>query len=447
MMKKEEYINEVTALIKNKTVRKDVKKELEAHIDDRIKYYLDAGYDEDVSVKRAVEMMGNPTEVAKSLEKLHNNTLWIIISAVSLFVFIIGLIYANFDYTFAYVNLVDFAETDVRNSIISIIIFCAATASFCFAVKAKSIIALKMYQIITFISPLLSIYALRPAAYHFISVFTDFPAALKTGEALFGNEAFYLFSDTFLKPDEAGAIAYILAWILWAFLIILVLAVASLHIVTGILSLIYVAKLKHEENCAKFERVLQRFTVFLIAVCAIMVIGTVAEIAHDSAIAIRSYQDYNLHKGEYYTEAKEKFDSIEIPVSKEDALLLANQYQDEYQIDYSYIIEHFYFLDIYNKYGQSISLYDHNEDGIYEEKHFFNDDAFDNGIEKDALKNLKTGSSIEDLYNIADFSSFVTYNVRESDNETHIEIRICDKRSNEYWLDYTNGKLVSSTVQ
>lgn len=439
MMKKEEYINEVTALIKNKTVRKDVKKELEAHIDDRIKYYLDAGYDEDVSVKRAVEMMGNPTEVAKSLEKLHNNTLWIIISAASLVVFIIGLIYANFDYTFAYVNLVDFAETDVRNSIISIITFCAATASFCFAVKAKSIIALKMYQIITFISPLLSIYALRPAAYQFISVFTDFPAALKTGEALFGNEAFYLFSDTFLKPDEAGAIAYILAWILWAFLIISVLAVASLHIVTGILSLIYVAKLKHEENCAKFERVLQRFTVFLIAVCAVMVIGTVAEIAHDSTIAIRSYQDYNLHKGEYYTEAKEKFDSIEIPVSKEDALLLANQ--DESQIAFYSILE------IYSCYGKTISLYDHNEDGIYEEKHFFNFDAFDNGIEKDALKNLKTGSSIEDLYNIADFSSFVTYNVRESDNETHIEIRICDKRSNEYWLDYTNGKLVSSTVQ
>lgn len=437
MMKKEEYINEVTALIKNKTVRKDVRKELESHIDDRIKYYLDAGYDEDVSVKRAVEMMGNPTEVAKSLEKLHNNTLWIIISAASLVVFIIGLIYANFDYTFAYVNIVDFAETDVRNSIISIITFCAATLSFCFAVKAKSIAALRIYGIISVISPLLSFYALRPAGYHFISVFTDLPASLKTGEAIFGNEAFSLFFEGFGISSS----------ILWFFLIILVFAVASLCIVTGILSLIYARKLKREENCDNFEDVLQRFTVFLIAVCAVTVVGTVAEITRDTSMAIKSYQDYNLHKDEYYTEAKEKFDSIDIPVSKEDALLLANQYQDEYQIDYSYIIEHFCFIEVYNCYGQTISLYDHNEDGIYEEKHFFNDDAYNNGIEKDALKNLKTGSSIEDLYNIADFSSFVIYNVRESDNETHIEIKICDKRSNEYWLDYTNGKLVSSTVQ
>lgn len=435
MMKKEEYINEVTALIKNKTVRNDVKKELEAHIDDRTKYYLDAGYDEDVSVKRAVERMGNPKEVAKSFEKLHNNTLWIIISTVSLFAYIIGLLYANFNYTFAYVNLADFAETDVKVSIISIITFCAATVSFCFAVKAKSIAALRMYGIISVISPLLSFYALRPAGYHFISVFTDLPASLKTGEAIFGNEAFYLFFEGFGISSS----------ILWFFLIISVLAVASLHIVTGILSLVYVRKLKREENCGNFEDVLQRFTVFLIAVCAVTVVGTGAEITRDTTMAIKSYQDYNLHKDEYYTEAKEIFDSIDIPVSKEDALLLANQYQDEYQIDYSYI-EYFYFLEIYNCYGQTIFLYDHNEDGIYEAKHFFNNNAYNKGIEKESLKNLKIGSSIEDLYNIADFSRFVTYNVRESDNETHIEIRICDKHRNEYWLNYTNGKLVSSTV-
>lgn len=444
MMKKEEYINEVTALIKNKAVRNDVKKELEAHIDDRTEYYLDAGYDEDVSVKRAVEMMGSPKDVAKSFEKLHNNTLWIIISAVSLFVYIIGLICANFNYTFAYVNLVDFAETDARVSIISIITFCAATVSFFFAVKAKSIAALRIYGIILVISPLLSFYALRPAGYQFISVFTDFPASLKTGEALFGNEAFYLFSEVLGKSQ--GVIANISTSILWVFLIILVLAVASLHIVTGILSLVYARKLKCEENCDNFEDVLQRFAVFLIAVCAVTVVGTGAEIARDTSMAIKSYQDYYSHKDDYYTEAKEKFDSIDIPVSKEDALLLTNQYQDEYQIDYSYI-EYFYFLDIYSIYGQSISLYDYNKDGIYEAKQFFNDNAYSNGIEKESLKNLKIGSSIEELYNIADFSCFVTYNVRESDNATHIEIRICDKHSNEYWLDYTNGKLVSSTVQ
>lgn len=430
MMKKEEYINEVTALIKNKAVRNDVKKELEAHIDDRTEYYLNAGYDEDVSLKRAVEMMGSPKDVAESFEKLHNNTLWIMISIASLFVYIIGLIYANFNYTFAYVNLVDFAETDARVSIISIITFCAATLSFCFALKAKSIAALRIYGIVSVISPLLSFYALRPAGYQFISVFTDLPASLKTGEALFDNEAFYLFFEGFGISSS----------ILWIFLIISVLAVASLHIVTGILSLVYASKMKHGENCGNFEDMLQKFTVFLIAVCAVTVVGTGAEITRDTSMAIKSYQDYYSHIDEYYTEAKEIFDSIDIPVSKEDALLLANQYQDEY------LIEYYNFLDIYSKYGHSIFLYDYDKDGIYEAKQFFNDNADNKGIEKESLKNLKIGSSIEDLYNIADFSRFVIYKVRESDNETHIEIIICDKRSNEYWLNYTNGKLVSSTV-
>lgn len=313
-MKREDYINEVTALIKNKTVRRDVRKEIEAHIDDRTKYYLDAGYGEEESTAKALERMGSPTEVAKDFEKLHNNELWITLSVISLFGYLSGMICGFFNPLFAYVNLVDFYEMDVKISIISVLTFCAATVSFVFAVKSKEIAVLRTYGIVSIISSLLSFYALRPAAYHFISVFTDFPAALKSGETIFGNEAFYLFVHTFTKADGNGTVKSILLWTL----IILVIVIASLHIITGIICLIYAKKLKNDEDCDTYENVLKVFISVLISVCIVTVIGTSAEIVRDKTIVFKSYfEDYS-HNDEDFTEAQEYSDSIKNSVSEED---------------------------------------------------------------------------------------------------------------------------------
>lgn len=325
MIKKDEYINEVTALIKNKTVRNDVKKELEAHIDDRTQYYLDAGYDEEISVKRAVEMMGSPEKVAKSLEKLHNNTLWIVLASVFLGVYIFGLIYAAYNSGgFAYINLVDLMETSVDCSIVSIITFCAATASFCFAKKAKSIGVLKAVGIAALLTPIVSVFALIPAGYHFISIFTDFPAAIKTGTAFFGGEAFYDFVNIIAPYDEVLSVFSLFIFIA---LFILSMAVAYTPVAAGFLFLVYEKKLRREENCSKYEHKLSIFMSLLIVICIITVIGTGAEIARDELISIRYQQEYDAHKDEYYTEAKAKFDSINLPVSKENALILADEYE------------------------------------------------------------------------------------------------------------------------
>lgn len=313
-MKRENYINEVTALIKNKTVRRDVRKEIEAHIDDRTKYYLDAGYSEEESTAKALERMGSPTEVAKNFEKLHNNELWITLSVISLLGYIIGMICGFFNPQFAYVNLVDFSEIDITVSIISILTFCAATVSFVFAVKSKEIDLLRTYGIATIISPLLSFYALRPAAYHFISVFTDFPAALKSGETIFGDEAFSLFFLTFTNADGNGTIKSFLIWTL----IILVIVIASLHIITGIICLIYAEKLKNDEDCNTYENILKVFISVLISVCIVTVIGTGAEIVREGAIVFKSYfEDYS-HNDEEVTEEQEYSDSIKNSVSEED---------------------------------------------------------------------------------------------------------------------------------
>lgn len=314
-MNKEDYINEVTALIKNKTARKDVRKEIEAHIDDRTKYYLDAGYGEEESTSKAIERMGNPAEVAKDFEKLHNNELWIAICIISLFGYIAGMICGFFNPLFAYVNLVDFYEMDVKISIISVLTFCAATVSFVFAVKSKEIAVLRTYGIVSIISPLLS-FSLRPAAYHFISVFTDFPAALKSGETIFGDEAFSLFFRTFTNADGNGTVKSFLIWAL----IILVILISSLHIITGIICLIYAKKLKNDEDCDTYENVLKVFISVLISVCIVTVIGTSAEIVRDKTIVFKSYfEDYSLND-EDITEEQEYSDSIKISVSEENSI-------------------------------------------------------------------------------------------------------------------------------
>lgn len=440
-MRKDEYINEVTSLIKNKTAKKDVKKELEDHIDDRAQYSIDAGYNEDDSFNKAVEMTGNPKEVAESLEKLHNNRLWIILSLIFLGLYACILIYADFNmYSFAYINIVDFSETDAVISIISVIAFCAATASFYFAVKSKSIGVLRALGITTILTPLISFYALRPAGYQFISVFTDFPAAVKMGEAFFGWEAFYLFFEAFGGTEEN-----VFPYFIWVICFLLTFAFPIIHVVTGFLSLVYAGDLRSEANCNNCEKTLKKLTVFLITVSAIMVVGTSAEIAHSEFVAIRFQQElqqlqqeYETNKDSYVSAAKAEFDSIDVPMNKEDAMMLANEkgFSTEWEFR----------LTIYEMY-QEILIRDDDNDGIYETKEFLNMYAFENGIEKGSLEKLELGSSIEDLYNIADFSNFISYTVQEAEGGTHIEIRICDKNSNdEYWLDYENGELVYKTT-
>ena len=343
-------------------------------------------------------------------------------------------------YSFAYINIVDFSETDAVISIISVIAFCAATVSFYFAVKSKSIGVLRALGITTILTPLISFYALRPAGYQFISVFTDFPAAVKMGEAFFGWEAFYLFFEAFGGTEEN-----VFPYFIWVICFLLTFAFPIIHVVTGFLSLVYAGDLRSEANCNNCEKTLKKLTVFLITVSAIMVVGTSAEIAHSEFVAIRFQQElqqlqqeYETNKDSYVSAAKAEFDSIDVPMNKEDAMMLANEK--------GFSMEWEFRLTIYEMY-QEILIRDDDNDGIYETKEFLNMYAFENEIEKGPLEKLELGSSIEDLYNIADFSNFISYTVQEAEDETHIEIRICDKNSNdEYWLDYENGELVYKTT-
>ena len=70
-MRKDEYIREVVSRIENKKARAEVEKELSNHIDDRISYYTDAGWDEETANIKAMEHMGEPEKAAVSLARIH----------------------------------------------------------------------------------------------------------------------------------------------------------------------------------------------------------------------------------------------------------------------------------------------------------------------------------------------------------------------------------------
>ena len=71
-MRKEEYIQEIISRIENKKAKQEVEKELSAHIDDRISYYTDAGWDEETANEKAMEHMGEPEKVSEEMGKLHD---------------------------------------------------------------------------------------------------------------------------------------------------------------------------------------------------------------------------------------------------------------------------------------------------------------------------------------------------------------------------------------
>ena len=71
-MKKYQYLYAVEKHVDYIFDRKKIVKELEDHIDDNIEELIHEGYTQEEAEVRAVEMMGNPHEVGKELNKLHN---------------------------------------------------------------------------------------------------------------------------------------------------------------------------------------------------------------------------------------------------------------------------------------------------------------------------------------------------------------------------------------
>lgn len=94
------YVSAVLKKIRGKNHRQSISKELQAHIDDRTEYYINAGYDEETARLKANDDMGEDAEtVGQQLGSIHQdysflNFIYAIINAVLLFFFIAIIIFS-----------------------------------------------------------------------------------------------------------------------------------------------------------------------------------------------------------------------------------------------------------------------------------------------------------------------------------------------------------------
>lgn len=91
---KEKFLKEVLSQVKFKYDRHDIGTELEAHIQDKIDYYTDIGYDMDKAEELSVNDMGDAKEIGKELNKQHNpfiGWIWRITNVLLVFSVIISI--------------------------------------------------------------------------------------------------------------------------------------------------------------------------------------------------------------------------------------------------------------------------------------------------------------------------------------------------------------------
>lgn len=92
----EEYIESVIRHIENKAFINTVKQELRGHIDDRILYYEEIGYNSQTAQQKAIEHMGDADTVGEKMNMLHDYKKHKIISVIGFVIFIINLAVLRF---------------------------------------------------------------------------------------------------------------------------------------------------------------------------------------------------------------------------------------------------------------------------------------------------------------------------------------------------------------
>ncbi len=91
-MNKDDYIDDVLKHISNKAFVSTIRQELEGHLDDRIFYYEEIGYNTDTSTEKAIAHMGNADKLGEEMNLLHNYKKHRIISITGLILFALNML-------------------------------------------------------------------------------------------------------------------------------------------------------------------------------------------------------------------------------------------------------------------------------------------------------------------------------------------------------------------
>lgn len=398
-MNKKEYIEKVLNHISGKAQKSQAEYELSDHIDDRKNYYIDCGIDREQAEIKAVEKMGDPDRVGIEFNRLHRNSAMLFIAVIFNVLYVLLLLISlSARSEFFIVPPASLWKTPETNSVVcfvSTLGVALSLAAIAFSYKSKNnviLIITGVTQIISFVAfPIFSM----PFAYTIAGLIFCFPFTVQQGETFFGDCAENLIYST------VNAIVFIL----------LLYILTSFALINGVASLleskniIYLKDKKYSKRDKQFKRYLSFITViFTVGVIALSV-----EAVYDNYKNEQIQQSFNDEYAEDYLKAQDVFESINLPLSKNESDKIVKSHvvsndDLQYYKDFNTIV--LYDNDV----GAIVTIADEDSDGILETM-IYDQMLFDNAYcnSYNFADDIKIGITIDEFKSIYYFSDYNTY--------------------------------------
>lgn len=114
--KKEDYLNVVVKQVKYIFAREEIRQELQTHINEKIEYLIDEGFDKDEAEDIALNDMGNPEEIGKLLNKEHSPLIGYLLSISNIILFFMVLMLSFRIFTVILIGIGNNLEKQVVDS-------------------------------------------------------------------------------------------------------------------------------------------------------------------------------------------------------------------------------------------------------------------------------------------------------------------------------------------
>lgn len=448
-MTRDKYIELACAKIKGKYIRNEVAQELSDHIDDRIEYYREAGYVDEIASQKALEHMGDAETVSNSISKLHNLDRYKTLADLFTYLYLAGGVFGAFCTLMLFSFKWDLYEwSGAFVCFASSVVFILYAFSFYFSHKSQNEYSILQNGIVSIVQTVLSCFTMIPCGYSVLSLLFEFPYAYINNNRL--DYFYWPFEETiadFLPTNsafyEVGYDGVMVAlWILMCFF-------AVFPLITGIISIVTAGFIKNDE-LDRYDNAIQkkikRFGIVLIALGFFGLASISFQYCMDTAKTTRQNQQYELEHGVEFIKMYEKFDKIKLPVTPED-IEKEFGYLDESYEEYGcyYTEDHadFYFdnMAVQNDTGTF--------NGYFDKKGISNNSPYEIANKDfEIISKIPMGTSLQEFYEeyfSVNYISNVSVSLNGDKTVTEITLKTKDM-GNYAYLTFENDKLTNVNV-
>ncbi len=405
-MKKEEYIEKVLAHIQNKAFVSTIRQEIEGHIDDRELYYKDCGYDTETAQQKAIEHMGSAEKIGEEMNKLHKNIPALVTGIISIIIYIFGFLTVALVFISIAIGIVDNDNTNAYILVFSASLITFASGAICYNIAYKNkfdelMAVFGITNLVGMLSPITFI----PFGYSIAGFIFNFNFALSIS-----NEDFMEYPRFFGSSAGEGAENT------FCYIIILILTYSFIlaPLISGIISVSCAKKMNSDLSDNKTAKMLKHFKHYGILLLVLSIIGTAtltAEIAAHHTAIVRGNTAFEESTAPNAEEAMELFNSIELPISKDnlDELNSLEEYSTSDAKEFGSVT-----TMIHQNNHYTVQLWDNDADGFYEEKRIFS--SFSSSIKESDFDKIKEGMRTEELFEIIPIAQVSDYSYVITDN-------------------------------